>query len=313
MLSRTTEIAGIRLHWQELGRGQPLLLIHGLADSHRTWTQLVRAFPDRRVIVVDLPGHGLSERPDAPYTLAWYASVIGELWDQLDLEDVELVGHSFGGGIAQWLLLTHRHRVSRLALIAPGGHGREVGLAVRLLGGVHGVERLIDPFLAIGTRIAMRRALYPALSEEDIALAAWMNAAPGTARALARTARAAVDLGGQRVSVLDHAHELTDLPPTAIFWGNRDPIIPSSHADRADRVLVGASVYRYPGCGHWPHLERANDVARDLRAFFDAEPRRVRVVVPPVLPSWRMRIALALRGALKRLTGRSARLPSAST
>jgi pimeloyl-ACP methyl ester carboxylesterase len=311
MLSRTTEVAGVRVHWQEHGQGRPLFFVHGLADSHRTWARLVPAFPDRRIFLFDLPGHGFSDRPDAPYTLPWYASVIGELWDRLGLEEISLVGHSFGGGVAQWLLLTHRERISHIALIAPGGHGREVGLGVRLLGGIRGVDRVIAPFLALGTRVALR-ALRPSLSDEDVALSARMNATPGTARALARTARGTVDLRGQRVRMLDHAEVLGELPPTAIFWGTRDPIIPASHADDARRALPGAFVRRYEDCGHWPHLERADELARDLRTFFDSEPRAVRVVVPPKRASWSTRVALALRGAWNRLGGRRVSLPSSA-
>src|SRR5687768_2691179 len=107
MDSRWTKQGDTELHWVERGRGRPLVLLHGLADSHRTWLPFARAFPDRRVLMLDLPGHGLSGRPDAPYTPEWYAEVLGAWWDELGLEDVDLVGHSYGGALAQTLMLTH--------------------------------------------------------------------------------------------------------------------------------------------------------------------------------------------------------------
>src|SRR5690242_13215068 len=93
-------VAGTDVHWTEAGDGRPLVLLHGLADCHRTWHRVVPALAQsRRVLVPDLPGHGLSGRPDAPYTLDWHANVIGSWLASLGLEKVDVVGHSFGGGV----------------------------------------------------------------------------------------------------------------------------------------------------------------------------------------------------------------------
>src|SRR5580700_7548585 len=97
--------AGVRLHWLELGEAggrSPVVLLHGLNDAHFTWRRIAPDLArDRLVLVPDLPGHGLSERPDASYDLAWYAGVIAQWIEGLKLEQVDIVGHSLGGGIAQ--------------------------------------------------------------------------------------------------------------------------------------------------------------------------------------------------------------------
>src|SRR5262245_26238949 len=117
-------VEGVELHWAEQGQGRPLVLLHGLSDSHRTWRPVVPALAARRrVITPDLPGHGLSSRPDASYELSWYAAVIGAWMDALDLDGIDLVGHSYGGGVAQQLLLERGARVRRLGLVAAGGLG----------------------------------------------------------------------------------------------------------------------------------------------------------------------------------------------
>ncbi|WP_437767728.1 alpha/beta fold hydrolase [Sorangium sp. So ce281] len=79
-----------------------MVLVHGLSDSCRTWNRLAPALAaaGRRVVALDLPGHGDSARPDAPYTVAWYAGVVAEWSRALRLGDFDLVGHSFGGSIA---------------------------------------------------------------------------------------------------------------------------------------------------------------------------------------------------------------------
>jgi pimeloyl-ACP methyl ester carboxylesterase len=114
---RFAEVEGCRLHWVELGESNanpPLVLLHGLADSHLTWKGLGPSLMrDRRVLIPDLPGHGLSEHPDASYDLTWYARRMARWLETLDLDTVDVVGHSFGGGVAQAMLLQCPDRIRR--------------------------------------------------------------------------------------------------------------------------------------------------------------------------------------------------------
>lgn len=220
-LQKSVHIQGVDLHWAEAGSGRPMVLLHGLCDSHRTWSMVAPALArSRRVLMLDLAGHGLSTRPDASYTLEWHADVVGAWLEQLGLESVDLVGHSFGGGVAQWLLLKHRARIRRLALVAAGGLGREVGLALRLASIPHVVERLGQPFMSRGTHLALNAA-GGAFTRDEIASLSRINAMPGTARAFARSVRDVIDWRGQHRHFLDGAHQIADLPPIALFWGRR--------------------------------------------------------------------------------------------
>ncbi|TMA40054.1 MAG: alpha/beta fold hydrolase [Deltaproteobacteria bacterium] len=99
------DLGEVTLHWTEVGEGPPVLLLHGLNDSHRTWREIWPRLPGRRVLMLDLPGHGMSGRPDAPYTLDWNATQVARFIERLDLRNLDVVGHSYGGGVAQWLLL----------------------------------------------------------------------------------------------------------------------------------------------------------------------------------------------------------------
>src|SRR5512146_3409379 len=89
--SHRARIDGVRLHWVEMGHdgAAPVVLLHGLYDSHRTWKHVDEALAhDRRVLMPDLPGHGLSARPDASYALAWYARVVARWIAAIGLEHV---------------------------------------------------------------------------------------------------------------------------------------------------------------------------------------------------------------------------------
>ncbi len=265
-----TRVHDTDIHWVELGQGRPLVLLHGLHDSHRTWRRVGPALArGRRVIMPDLPGHGLSARPDASYELGWYAQVMGAWLDALHLDDVDVVGHSFGGGLAQYLLFEHRARIRRLGLIAAGGLGTEVGLGLRLISLAGLVERVGQPFLGPATKIVMR-SMGGFFDPEDVAWLSWVNSMPGSAMALGRTVRDVIDWRGQKRRFVDHASALGELPPVALYWGDRDGVIPVAHARAFESLVDGAAVTHFPGCGHFPQHERAEELAAALGLFIEA-------------------------------------------
>src|SRR5262249_39058692 len=150
-----------------------LVLLHGINDSHRTWGRVVPALAaTRRVLVPDLPGHGLSGRPDASYDLYWYAQVIARWLEHLELSQVDLVGHSFGGGVAQGVMVGGRARIRRVGLVSSGGRGREVGRAVRLMAPPF-LEKVSQPFFGAATSLYLRATAPGAFTEEDIAWLSW--------------------------------------------------------------------------------------------------------------------------------------------
>ncbi len=281
-------VEGTDVHWAEMGEGPPLVLLHGIADCHRTWRGVAPALAkSHRVLMPDLAGHGLSGRPDASYTIDWHAQVIGAWLGSLGLEGVDVVGHSYGGGVAQWLLLEHRERVRRLALVAPGGLGREVVLGLRMCAIANTVERVGQPFMAPFTRIGMRLAEC-GYDSEDIELLAWMNAMPGTARAFARTVKDVIDWRGQRRHFLEHAHRVKELPPIAIFWGDRDRVIPSRHGVTMLDMVAGTRLTHFDACGHFPHRQHEELFVRHLEEFLDAPevaPARIRVPARVAAPA----------------------------
>lgn len=258
-----------------------MVLLHGLCDSHRSWSLVAPLLArERRVLALDLPGHGLSGRPDASYELEWNARVVGAWLDALGLEDIDLVGHSYGGGVAAQLLLEHGRRVRRLALVSSGGLGRGVGLGPRLLVAGRVVERFGQPFMGLSTRVGLQLA-QAGYDDEDLDWAGWVGSRKGTARAQARTARDVIDLRGQRRHIFDRARELGELPPLSLYWGDRDLVVPFEHGVAAEQLLDGATLTRFPGCGHFPHRQRAGEFARALEGFVDApEARRARVRAP---------------------------------
>lgn len=263
-------VGGTHIAWGELGQGTPLVLLHGLGDSHRTWRRVAPLLGRRfRLLMPDLPGHGRSGRPDAPYTLAWYAATVSAWMDELGVERAHVAGHSFGGGVAQWMLLEHRRRIDRLALVAAGGLGREVGAGLRLAALPLLGTLLAPPLIRLGTRPLMRLAAgrFANPEPEEIERQAQFNCMPGSGMAFGRTVAGCINVFGQYMQTWHRIHEIAELPPIALFWGERDPILPVRHGRLARRRLGDIPLWTFPSCGHFPHLECPAHFAGELTAF----------------------------------------------
>ena len=276
--SRRARASGVMLHWIEAGQGPPLVLLHGLGDTHRTWGHVIPTLArHRRIYALDLPGHGLSERPDASYDLGWHALTVGQWTDYLELDQFDLAGHSFGGGVAQFLLLSHAAHVRRLALVSSGGLGREVHPALRLVA-LPLAARLIQPFMRVGTAVGTWAVGGKRFVADDRRWLSIVNGVPGSARAFARTVRGVIGPGGQTVHFLDHARRIPALPPMRLFWGDKDPVVPWKHGIEALDYLSDVRLVRIPGAGHFPHINEADRFAAELLAFLGdptAKPARL--------------------------------------
>lgn len=109
----------IEVSWFEVGRGDALVLVHGLADDHRAWR---RALPDlalrHRVVLYDLRGHGQTSLGEPDGTLRQLGDDLVGLMDAIGVDRAAVAGFSLGGTIAMRAAIDHPHRINRLALIA---------------------------------------------------------------------------------------------------------------------------------------------------------------------------------------------------
>jgi len=276
-------VEGVELHWTARGTGSTIVVLHGLSDSERTWWPVMAALGrHHRVLGLDLPGCGLSARPDASYSLDWHARLVAAWLDRIGVTSCDVVGHSFGGGLAMWLLLYRADAIRRLALVAPGGLGQEVAIELRLAALPLVVERGGQPWMGAVTRLMMCLN-GRSLSANERRRARRVNSTAGTARAFARTVRDVIDWRGQTRHFLDRARDVQALPAMALFWGENDRIIPIRHGEALCSVLENCTLERFRDAGHFLHWERPRELSDSLLRFLDAQslpPARLRASEP---------------------------------
>lgn len=271
---RHVSIHGHRVAYRQAGAGPVVVLVHGIAESSSTFAGVMPALAeDHLVIAVDLLGHGASAKPRGDYSLGAYASGIRDLLTALDHRSATIVGHSLGGGIAMQFAYQFPDRCERLALIASGGLGKEVSVLLRMLAGP-GVEfllpvvlsrRIHGPLDRVGRWIGSLGIRPDPMLAEVWATYRGLTDAHAQ-RAFLHTVRSVIDVSGQRVSARDRLYLASEVP-TLIVWGDRDTVIPVSHAHIAHQLIPGSRLEIFEGVGHFLPVEAPERLADLLTDF----------------------------------------------
>lgn len=249
-------------------RKPPLVLLHGLFLTHHAYSRVIpHLAADRRVIAIDMPGAGDSDRPNAAevdeYSFEWLADALVQTLDAIDVPACALVGHDFGGTVAAVLASKHPERVSEVFLVSP------LALTVSLpLQGTLAVA----PSLGLEVfRRALRRADLVRFLEQSLSTAALLD--EGDAHVFwDRLCRwggreAAYAMLVQLPSVVRLRDRFATVKvPTTLIWGDRDAIVPPEQAPRLAALLPAAREVMVDGCGHNPAYERPAELARLLGA-----------------------------------------------
>jgi pimeloyl-ACP methyl ester carboxylesterase len=272
---RTVATRRARLSVMEAGTGPAVLAIHGLGGTKGSFLPTLAALSDRfRVIAVDLPGFGDSDKPiGASYDARFFADAMVALLDALALDDVDLVGNSLGGRVALEIALRSPERVRRLALLAPSlawRRPRRWAPALRLVRPELGLVQLA-PRAVVDTVV---RHLIPGADE------GWTAAGVDEfLRAYLTPAGRAAFYAAARQIYLEAPHgsngfwtRMRAIEPEALFvWGRRDTLVPIGFARHVAEALPAARHLELD-CGHVPQVELPRPTHAALRAFFDGEP-----------------------------------------
>jgi len=267
---------GARVAYREVGTGPPLALLHSAFLSHKEWEPAVAQLAHRfRVVLPDLPLHGDSEdRLRHPYTLDWFAEVLGGFAAEVLGPRPLVAGHDAGAEILLHAVLTGRIRPARLVLMGNRMHAPPerpllcmAWRATARMGAVPGVDRL----LSYGTRAVFtpKRGLHFSARANPAACDLVCHAfadVPGNstlARSWARCARAWPR--GAQTHLRELYREL-DLP-VLLLWADRDRLHPLRAAEEALPLLPDGQLRVLASTGFLMAYDDPVGLARELAAF----------------------------------------------
>jgi len=249
------------LHSERLGKGRPLLLVHGLGGSVRSWDLVAPALSQsRRLVLVDLPGHGKSAALEGRQTIAAFADALSVYIENEGLAGVDLVGSSVGARLV--LELSRRGVGGDCVALGPGGfwRGWEIRYFQSTISASIRLVRGLQPVMPVLAGNPVTRAL----------LLAQLSARAGRLPAGIVLTEMRTFAG---TSVFDEmVRELANGPLQAgttsppgrltIGWGGNDRLLLPRQARRAEAAFPGARLHWFANCGHFPQWDQPDETVR---------------------------------------------------
>ena len=274
---KTVLVHDQRIAYLDIGAGPPVILIHGFGGSMWQWEHQQHALSQHfRTLTLDLPGSGLSDKPDIDYLPDQMLDFCIGFMDALEISQATLVGNSMGAGLAIGMALTHPTRIDKLVLIDGLPSHVKAKLTSRsfrqalesrapswlvsfgnwLFGGlvtesvlkeiVHDHRLLTPAVIERSNRNRRRPGIIKPLMAVRNALPSWeADFAP-------------------RLSSIAH--------PTMIIWGEYDRLFPVAVGEELHHRIRGSTFVRVPDAGHMPQWERPDLVNRSLIAYIQPSP-----------------------------------------
>ena len=258
--SGRVEVNGVRLAYTLWGRGAGVVFLHGWMCNRSFWQRQCRELAGRnfRCLTIDFRGHGDSEAPAAGYSIQQLAADVSTMMAALEFGPAVIVGHSMGGMVAQHFCLERPEQTTAMVLVATIASDVE--------------DRLISKRIASdATRMGFQRAF-------DRHFDAWF--APGAPESVRgwvkRQMRSTSDeLGLQLVG--DYSHfDLTGRlgeirHPTLVIGTRSDDSAPPGQSRRLAELIPGARLALIEDCGHFPLLEKPQELSRSLLPFLETQ------------------------------------------
>jgi non-heme chloroperoxidase len=252
---------GVMLPYVEQGAasGVPVLLLHGVTDSWRSFERVLPHLPGSiRAVALTQRGHGDADRPTAGYRFQDFAADLAALMDALGIEAAVIVGHSMGSYVAQRFAMDHPERTLGLVLVGSATTWRGNPAVLDLWNSA--VSKLTDPVDPVFVREFQRSTL-----AQPVPQAFFEAVVQESLKVPARVWRAAFEA----IVNDDHSGELGKIEaPTLIVWGDRDDeFCPGGDQEALRAAIAGSRLVVYSGAGHALHWEEPERFAADLAAF----------------------------------------------
>lgn len=271
---REVDLPAGRIRYREAGEGKPIVFVHGYLVDGRLWDGVVDRLSDRfRCLAPDWPigSQRIAMKPGADLSPPGIASLIHSFLEQLDLEDVTIVGNDSGGAMSQVLATRHPERIGRLVLTNCDTHENFPPGIFKAMPPLAGVPGLLKAILAPFRVASVAQAGYKPFAKTPFPpelIESWVapgvkGKAPGVWRDLKKVAA-----GMNKRYTLEAAEKLrsSDLP-LLLTWAPGDKYFPLKYAQRLAGEVPNARIVEIPDSKTFVPLDQPQRLADEIAAF----------------------------------------------
>lgn len=232
----------------------PVVFVHGLSDSWRSFAPLLRLLQDQRTIALTQRGHGEATRPRHGYAAADFADDLAAFLDALRIPRAVLVGHSMGSAVVQRFAIDHPERVAGVVLFGANAtwKGNPVLTEICVEVDAHLTDTVKPDFVRAfqhSDRVPDDRLKLMIAESQLVPVRVWHQA-------------------GHALLAVDFTAELSRITaPALIIWGMEDPLCGEAEQERLRALIPNAELLVYPDAGHNLHWEHPERFAVDLLDF----------------------------------------------
>jgi pimeloyl-ACP methyl ester carboxylesterase len=256
--SKFAQVGGLRIHYNEVGTGEPLICLHGAGPGASSWSNFrtnIDAFSGKyRTILWDMPQYGKSEKLVIEGgRLTFVSGVLREFMDQLGIEKARIVGNSMGGQVGIKLAIDSPERVEKLVVIGSTPVGQSLFCPMPL----EGIKMIGNYYKGEGPSLEKMRTLIQTLlfdssflTEEVLQERYESSLDPDVIRIMRDSAPGREDLG-------DQLHKVQC--PALIVWGMDDRFGALDIGLLMMRRFQNPRMHIFAKCGHWAQVEHADE------------------------------------------------------
>lgn len=234
-------INGVFVNYTDVGSGEAVVLLHGWGQNIQMMEPIGNNLINKRVVIIDLPGHGKSEEPKEAWTVYDYASCIHTLLTNLKIDEPILIGHSFGGKIS--LVYASKYKTKKVIGLACPFKKQIVKLSFK------------TKALKFAKKIPVLNKL-EGFAKKHIGSTDYKNASEMMRKIMVLTVNTDITEDVKKIKC-----------PTLLIWGTNDLQVSIDDAYELEKLIKDCGVVVYDGCTHYAYLERLDQTLRVIKSF----------------------------------------------
>ena len=234
-------INGVFVNYTDVGSGEAVVLLHGWGQNIQMMEPIGNNLVNKRVVIIDLPGHGKSEEPKEAWTVYDYASCIHTLLTNLKIDEPILIGHSFGGKIS--LVYASKYKTKKVIGLACPFKKQIVKLSFK------------TKALKFAKKIPVLNKL-EGFAKKHIGSTDYKNASEMMRKIMVLTVNTDITEDVKKIQC-----------PTLLIWGTNDLQVSIDDAYELEKLIKDCGVVVYDGCTHYAYLERLDQTLRVIKSF----------------------------------------------